>query len=178
MYWTLLLLLLLLLLSSSSSSSSSPLCRVFILIFLRQDISLGNTVLQIPCCYNSWYLYHYFQCWIYCILHQDFPLLLLLLLQHVLGRHVYEPGSNLVSKAHSFTEDISMLDHAILTYFTLITFSDRSIFHTSCIRRRQPGELFFYLCLFHTCVVYCSLLFVFVRCAVSRIGHLAVESAL
>jgi hypothetical protein len=38
---------LLLLLSSSSSSSSllSPLCRVFILIFLRQSMSLGNTEL-------------------------------------------------------------------------------------------------------------------------------------
>ena len=30
-----------------SSSSSSPLCRVFILIFLRQTMSLGNTVLQL-----------------------------------------------------------------------------------------------------------------------------------
>ena len=47
---SLLLLLLLLLLSSSlssSSSSSSPLCRVFILIFLRQTISLGNSVAAI-----------------------------------------------------------------------------------------------------------------------------------
>ena len=46
--------LLLLLLSSSSSSSSassSPLCTVFILIFLRQTMSLGNTVLQLFCCY-------------------------------------------------------------------------------------------------------------------------------
>jgi len=34
-----------LLLLSSSSSLSSPLCRVFILIFLRQTMSLGNTVL-------------------------------------------------------------------------------------------------------------------------------------
>jgi len=42
----------LLLLSSSSSSSlsTSPLCRVFIIIFLRQNISLGNTVLQLFCC--------------------------------------------------------------------------------------------------------------------------------
>ena len=44
------LLLLLLLLSSSSSS---PLCRVFILIFLRQSMSLGNTVLQLFCCFYS-----------------------------------------------------------------------------------------------------------------------------
>ena len=35
------------------SSSSSPLCRVFILIFLRQTLSLGNTVLQLFCCYYS-----------------------------------------------------------------------------------------------------------------------------
>ena len=49
---------LLLLLLLSSSSSSSPLCRVFILIFLRQTMSLGNTVLQLFCCYYSWYLYH------------------------------------------------------------------------------------------------------------------------
>jgi len=41
----------------SSSSSSSPLCRVFILIFLIQTISLGNTVLQLFCCYYSWCLY-------------------------------------------------------------------------------------------------------------------------
>ena len=34
----------------SSTPSSSPLCRVFILIFLRQTISLGNTVLQLFCC--------------------------------------------------------------------------------------------------------------------------------
>jgi len=38
---------LLLLSSSSSSLSSSPLCRVFILIFMRQTMSLGNTVLQL-----------------------------------------------------------------------------------------------------------------------------------
>ena len=40
-----------------SSSSSSPLCKVFILIFLRQTMSLGNTVLQLFCCYYSWCLY-------------------------------------------------------------------------------------------------------------------------
>ena len=56
----------LLLLSSSSSSSSSPLCRVFILTFLRQTMSLRNTVLQLFCCYYSRCLYRQFQCWIYC----------------------------------------------------------------------------------------------------------------
>jgi len=56
-YAKLLLLLLLLLPSSSSLSSSYPLCRVFILIFLRQIMSLGNTVLQLFCCYYSWCLY-------------------------------------------------------------------------------------------------------------------------
>jgi len=50
-------LLLLLLLSSSSSSSSSPLCRVFILTFLRKTMSLGSRVLQLFCCYYSWCLY-------------------------------------------------------------------------------------------------------------------------
>ena len=55
--------LLLQLLSSPSSSSSSLLCRVLILIFLRQTISLGNTVLQLFCCYYSWCLY---PCWIFC----------------------------------------------------------------------------------------------------------------
>jgi hypothetical protein len=54
-YYNFLLKLLLLLLLLSSSSS--PLCRVFILIFLRQTISLGNTVLQLFCCYYSWCLY-------------------------------------------------------------------------------------------------------------------------
>ena len=39
------------------SSSSSPLCSVFILIFLRQTMSLGNRVLQLFCCYYSWCLY-------------------------------------------------------------------------------------------------------------------------
>jgi hypothetical protein len=39
--------LLLLLSSSSSSSLVSPLCRVTTLIFLRQTMSLGNTVLQL-----------------------------------------------------------------------------------------------------------------------------------
>jgi len=48
---------LLLLLLSSSSSSSSPLCRVFILIYLRKTMSLDNTVLQLFCCYFSWCLY-------------------------------------------------------------------------------------------------------------------------
>ena len=47
--------ILLLLLLLSSSSSSSPLCRVFILIFLGQTMSLGNTVLQLFC-----YYYYYF----------------------------------------------------------------------------------------------------------------------
>ena len=46
-----------LLLLLSSASSSSPLCRVFILIFLRQTMSLGNTVLQLFCCFYSWCLY-------------------------------------------------------------------------------------------------------------------------
>ena len=53
----LLLLLLLLLSPSSSSSSSSPLCTAFILLFLRQTMSLRNTVLQLFCCYYSWCLY-------------------------------------------------------------------------------------------------------------------------
>jgi hypothetical protein len=35
----------------------------------------------------------------------------------------------------------------------------------------------FWLSLFHFCPVYCPLLFVFVCCAVSVIGHLAVDSA-
>ena len=46
-----------LLLLSSSSTTSSPLCRVFILKFLRQTMSLGNTVLQLFCCFYSWCLY-------------------------------------------------------------------------------------------------------------------------
>jgi len=40
-----------------SSSLSSPLYRVFILIFLRQTMSLENTVLQLFCCYYSWCLH-------------------------------------------------------------------------------------------------------------------------
>ena len=51
------LLLLLLLLLLLSSPPSSPLCRVFILIYLTQTVSLGNTVLQLFCCYYSWCLY-------------------------------------------------------------------------------------------------------------------------
>jgi hypothetical protein len=35
-------------------SSTSQLCRVFTLIFLRQTMSLGNTVLQLFWCYYSW----------------------------------------------------------------------------------------------------------------------------
>jgi len=58
--------LLLLLLLLLSSSSLSPLCRVFILIFPRQTMSLGNTVLHLLYCCCSWYLYRQFQCWIYC----------------------------------------------------------------------------------------------------------------
>jgi hypothetical protein len=34
--------------------SSSPLCRVFIHIFLRQTMSLGNTVFQLFCHYYLW----------------------------------------------------------------------------------------------------------------------------
>ena len=33
------------------------------------------------------------------------------------------------------------------------------------------------LCSFHTCPVYCSSLFVFVCCALSAVGHVAVDSA-
>ena len=51
-----------LLLLLSLSSTSPLLCRVFILIFLRQTMSLGNTVLQLFCCYSSWCLYRQFQC--------------------------------------------------------------------------------------------------------------------
>ena len=53
----LLLLILLLLLLLLSSSSSSPLCMVFIHIFLRQTMSLGNTVFQLFCHYYLWCLY-------------------------------------------------------------------------------------------------------------------------
>jgi len=49
----------------TSFLSSSSLCRVFILIFLRQTVSLRNTVLQLFCCYYSRCLYHRFQCWIF-----------------------------------------------------------------------------------------------------------------
>jgi hypothetical protein len=35
----------------------------------------------------------------------------------------------------------------------------------------------FWLCLFHLCPIHCPLLFVFVRCAVSVIGLLAVDLA-
>ena len=49
--------LLLLLLLLLSLSSSSLLCRVFILIFLRQTMTLRNTVLQLFCCFYSWCLY-------------------------------------------------------------------------------------------------------------------------
>ena len=47
-------LLLLLSLPSLSSSSVPPLCRVSTLIFLRQTMSLGNTVLQLFWCNYSW----------------------------------------------------------------------------------------------------------------------------
>ena len=49
--------LLLLLLLLSSSSSLSPLCRVSIHIFLRQTMSLGNTLLQLFCLCCLWCLY-------------------------------------------------------------------------------------------------------------------------
>jgi hypothetical protein len=61
------LLLLLLLLLLSSSSSVSPLCKVFTLIFLRQTMSLGSTVLQLFWCYYSWCSYRYFLRWLHCI---------------------------------------------------------------------------------------------------------------
>ena len=38
----------------SSSSSSSPLCRVFTLTYLKQTMSLDNTVLQLFCSHYSW----------------------------------------------------------------------------------------------------------------------------
>ena len=38
-------------------SSVSPLCRVSTLIFLRQSMSLGNTVLQLFWCNYSWCVY-------------------------------------------------------------------------------------------------------------------------
>ena len=46
-----------LLLLLSSSSSLSPLCRVFIHIFLRQTLSLGNRVFQLFFHYSLWCLY-------------------------------------------------------------------------------------------------------------------------
>jgi hypothetical protein len=36
---------------------ASPLCKVSTLIFLRQTMSLGNTVLQLFWCYYSWCVY-------------------------------------------------------------------------------------------------------------------------
>ena len=43
--------------SSPSSSSVSPSCRISTLIFLRQTMSLGNTVLQLFWCNYSWCVY-------------------------------------------------------------------------------------------------------------------------
>jgi len=60
----LLLLLLLLLLLSSSSSSSSPLCRVFIIIFLRQTCSYsvvsihGAYIVSFYCTLHLYYYYY------------------------------------------------------------------------------------------------------------------------
>jgi hypothetical protein len=48
----------LLLLLLLSSSSLSPLCRVFIHIFLRQTMSLRNTMLQLFCRCCLWCPYH------------------------------------------------------------------------------------------------------------------------
>jgi hypothetical protein len=62
-----LLLLLLLLSSSSSSSFLAPFYRVFIHIFLRQTMSLGNTLLQLFCRYCLWCLYLQFLRWLYCL---------------------------------------------------------------------------------------------------------------
>jgi hypothetical protein len=45
-----------------SSSSLSPLCRVFIHIFLRQTMSLRKTMLQLFCRYCLWCPYHEFLC--------------------------------------------------------------------------------------------------------------------
>jgi hypothetical protein len=49
-----------------SSSSLAPLYRVFIHIFPRQTMSLGNTLLQLFCRYCSWCLYLQFLHWLYC----------------------------------------------------------------------------------------------------------------
>jgi hypothetical protein len=40
-----------------SLSPLSPLCRVFIHIFLKQTMSVGNALLQLFCCYCLWCLY-------------------------------------------------------------------------------------------------------------------------
>ena len=62
----------------SPSLRSSSLCRVFILIFLRQTMSLGNRVLQLFCCYYSLLLlydmdvYYYYYYYYYCLLSQAF----------------------------------------------------------------------------------------------------------
>ena len=47
-------------------SSLSPLSRVFINIFLRQTMSLGNTVFQLFCQFYLWCLYRQFLRWHYC----------------------------------------------------------------------------------------------------------------
>jgi len=54
------------LLLSLSSSALSPLCRVFIHIFLRQTMFLGNRVFQLFCQYYLWCLYRQFLRWLYC----------------------------------------------------------------------------------------------------------------
>jgi len=52
---------------SSSSSSSSPLCRVSTHIFLRQTMSLRNTLLQLFCRCCLWCLYLWFLHKLFCV---------------------------------------------------------------------------------------------------------------
>jgi hypothetical protein len=56
-----------------STSSLSPLCRVFIHIFLRQTMSLRNTMLLLFCLYCLWRPYQYSCVSSYVILLQYFP---------------------------------------------------------------------------------------------------------
>jgi hypothetical protein len=48
-------------------SSVFPLCRVSTLIFLRQTMSLENTVLHLFWCNFSWCVYRLFLRWLHCI---------------------------------------------------------------------------------------------------------------
>ena len=161
------LLLLLLLLSSHS-------CRVLTLVYLKQTMFPGSTVLQQFCSYNSWHMYRYLPYWMFCTftsapseVRVQCPVWLLHVLPGMMRRYLLN-DSEMVPVAHIiiFTFHVRYISIVRCLYFRIfsasffITFLSSEIAASKCPSIWLPYFHFLFLLILvlsHTSVLCISL---------------------